>query len=206
MEDPTSMSLFSCSVFEGMNIPYPTRKFLTDDENGKDDKTDKVYTYTVYTQRFDGPPQSATPHIHTYLHTIPTHAHTHTTHTHIHTPTHTHNTHTHTQHPPHTHAILSFASRQRMTTMDLLQRRYDSVPPQHQYMCHQQMFRSATFISAMGFHMNTHAYMHVQFMHMQSSAPTQPFHGGGHELITHPTFSTGSHSSTFHHHPPGPKF
>eukprot|EP00731_Ephydatia_muelleri_P032203 Em0023g710a len=106
IEDPKPCE----DVFEGMNIPYPTRKFLTDDENGKDDKTDKTKNDN------NGPS----------------------------------------------------AKKVRLST---------STAP-----------------------------IHVPSTDVQSSAPTQPFHGGGHELITHPTFSTGSHSSTFHHHPPGPKF
>ena len=36
----------SCSVFDAMNIPYPARKFLSDDDN-KDDKGDKVSYFTA---------------------------------------------------------------------------------------------------------------------------------------------------------------
>ena len=39
-------NIFSCSVFDAMNIPYPARKFLSDDDN-KDDKGDKVSYFTA---------------------------------------------------------------------------------------------------------------------------------------------------------------
>ena len=45
------LRFFWCSVFDGMAIPYPARKFLTDDDNkdDKDHKVEQTHTHTLFT-------------------------------------------------------------------------------------------------------------------------------------------------------------